>query len=214
MTYLQIQHLFPQLSEIALCNAIVENGSLAHFSAEEIIMDYGNNLKFLPLITKGGLRVLRKNENGEEVFLYFLNAGETCAMSLSCFKKNNSQVKVIAEKDTSLLMIPISKIEDWMRKFPSWNHFVTNTYHTCFNEMLKTIDSIAFNQLDSRLLNYLEKKSSFSKKKSLELTHQDIATELNSSREAISRLLKKLENNKQIELRRNRIILVKGFSQS
>lgn len=201
---------FPQLADAALYQGILEHGMTATFAAEETIMDYGRNITFMPLILKGGLRILRKNENGSEVFLYFLNPGDTCAMSLTCcMERGQSEVKAVAEEDSTLLMIPVEKMETWMQEFPTWKRFVMQTYRARFNELLKTIDSIAFEKLDVRLLNYLKEKAQLSKNNTIELTHQTIAKELNSSREAISRLLKKLENQEQIKLGRNKINLLK-----
>lgn len=204
-----IRIAFPQLQDARLYQAIADHSMTATFSAEETIMDYGRNITFMPLIMNGGLRILRKNENGDEVFLYFLSAGDTCAMSLTCcMDRAVSEVKAIAEEDSTLLMIPVEKMETWMVEFPTWKRFVMQTYRSRFNELLKTIDSIAFENLDVRLFNYLQEKTRHAKVSTLEITHQTIATELNSSREAISRLLKKLEIQEKIKLGRNRISLI------
>lgn len=209
MTEHELRNDFPQFADDNLYKSILEHGQIATFSAEEMIMDYGRNITFMPLIVKGGLRILRKNEQGNEVFLYFLNAGETCAMSLTCcMERGQSEVKAIAEEDATLLMIPVEKMEIWMREYPTWKGFVMQTYRIRFNELLRTIDSIAFEKLDVRLLNYLQEKVRHSQNNTLELTHQSIATELNSSREAVSRLLKKLENQKRIRLGRNKITVL------
>lgn len=203
-----IAHRFPDLLEEALLDLIEEKGVLKTVDYDTVIMDVGQTLKSIPLVMSGAIRILREDDDGNELFLYYLEKGDTCAVSLSCcFSNNVSSIKAIAEEDTEMIMIPAEYMDEWMLKFPSWKNFVMNTYQKRFNELLGTVDMIAFHQLDQRLISYLSEKARLGKTKTIQITHQQLAYELHSSREAISRLLKKLENSGKVVLGRNQVSL-------
>ncbi len=177
-------------------------------TGEELIK-VGDYIRSMPLILTGAIKILREDENGDELLLYFLEKGDTCAMTLACCIGNKkSEIKAVAETDATLLMIPVQKMEEWSSKYKSWRNFVFDSYHHRLMEVLQSIDSIAFSKLDDRLLKYLQHKKKFFKSNLIEITHQEIAQDLNSSRVVISRLLKKLENQNAIELHRNSIKLI------
>lgn len=158
----------------------------------------------MPLVMSGLLRVMRNDDNGNEVFLYYLEGGETCAMSITCcLEGKRSSFHVVAEEDSELWMMPVSNLDNWITKYPSFRRFVFNSYQTRFDELLHTIDSMVFMNLDERLYNYLLDKKMASGSFEIKKTHQQIANELNTSRVVISRLLKKLEKEDKIEQRRN-----------
>lgn len=199
---------FPQIAELRLQEAIAEVGKLHHFREGQVIMDFGAYVRMVPLVIKGSIKVLRENQEGRELLLYFLSAGETCSMSFTCCMMNKqSIIRTVAEEDTTVIGIPIQYMDEWMRKFPSWKNFVMLSYDDRMLELVKVIDSIAFKQMDDRLLEYLKNKSKNIGSKTLNVTHQQIANDLNGSREAISRLLKKLEKIELISLGRNQIVL-------
>ena len=200
---------FPQFSDPGLREEIATAGQYYTFKAGDIVIDIGMPIPFIPLILKGALRIVRRDENDHEILLYYLDAGQTCATSLTCCLANvASEVEAIAEEDAELIGIPAKLADQWFEKYPEWKAFVMRTYKFRFDELLNTINSIAFTQLDQRLVKYLKNKSKVHESKSLHTSHQDIATDLNSSREVISRLLKQLEKNGKIKLSRNTIDLL------
>ncbi|GAB5565969.1 MAG: Crp/Fnr family transcriptional regulator [Winogradskyella sp.] len=198
-------HLF----ENALIEEIAENGSYKKVPSGTKLIEIGSYIKGIPLLLSGAIKVLREDDDGHELLLYYLEQGETCSMTMSCcMGMTKSEIRAIAENETELIMIPIRKMEDWTAKYKSWRNFVFESYHTRLNEMLHTLDSIAFNNMDQRLLEYLKEKVRINGSRFVENTHQEIAYELNSSRVVISRLLKKIENKGGIELHRNYIKII------
>jgi CRP/FNR family transcriptional regulator, anaerobic regulatory protein len=204
-----IRGYFPDIYEQDLIEAIEQCGRYMKVPSGESLIDIGSYIKFMPLVLEGNIKVMREDDNGDEIFLYYLRPGQACVMTLNCCMANKpSEVSAIAVTDTSLIAVPVEVMDEWLRKYRSWQNFVLNSYSNRFNELLVTIDSIAFLQLDERLLKYLEEKSSVSGTRELNTTHQDIAYDLNSSREVISRLLKQLEKRGMIELGRNKVKLL------
>jgi len=200
---------FPQLAEVELQREIALHGKFYTYKKGEIIVDYGHYIKLVPLLISGRIKVLRENEEGKEILLYYLQAGESCSMSFTCCMTNKkSFIKTIAEEDTTLIGIPVQYMDDWMRRFQSWKNFVMRSYDLRMLELVKVIDSIAFTNMDKRLWEYLQKKSMTGKTDIVKVTHKEISTDLNASREAISRLLKNLEKKEKIQLGRNQITLL------
>lgn len=201
---------FPDLAELALQKEIAQVGMLKHFSEGEVIMNFGSYVKLVPLLVKGSIKVVREDEeDGRELLLYYLNTGETCSMSFSCCMMNKqSDIRTTAEDDSSLIAIPVKYVDEWMSKYPSWKNFVMRSYDSRMKEMIKTIDNIAFKKMDERLLNYLEERAQAHNSKVIHSTHQEIAADLNASREAVSRLLKQLEKKGIVTLERNKINLL------
>lgn len=202
----ELKEKYAHLFEAELLEEMNQVATFKEIKAGEKLIDFGAYVRSMPLITSGAIKVLREDENGDELLLYFIEAGETCAMTMSCCLGNTkSEVRAIAELDSKLIMLPVQKMEEWMGKYKSWRSFVLNSYQERMTEMLNTIDKIAFLKMDERLLDYLEEKVKVSKDNYINSTHQEIAYELNTSRVVISRLLKRLENDGRIELQRNRI---------
>lgn len=202
----ELQEKYAHLFEDELLEEMNQVATFKEIKAGDKLIDFGAYVRSMPLIVSGAIKVLREDENGDELLLYFIEAGETCAMTMTCCLGNTkSEVRAIAELDSKLIMLPVQKMEEWMGKYKSWRNFVLNSYQERMTELLNTIDKIAFLKMDERLLNYLEEKVKVSKDKFINSTHQEIAYELNTSRVVISRLLKRLENDGLIELQRNRI---------
>ena len=173
------------------------------------LMNVGQYIKAMPLLISGAIKIMRDDADGDELLLYFLERGDTCAMTLSCCLGNaKSEVRAIAELDTELIMIPVEKMEEWTGKYKSWRNFVFESYHNRLMEMLTTIDSIAFLKMDQRLLKYLNDKVTITNSNVVSNTHQEIAYELHTSRVVVSRLLKNLENQGKIQLHRNSIKII------
>ena len=202
----RIRSHFPVFNEIELLEELAENGIEKTFKRGENIIRKGEYMKYMPLIISGSIKVLREDDQGHEVLLYFLEVGNTCAMSITCcLKQEKSEIRAIAEDDTKVLMIPVWVADGWIKNYSSWKNFIMNSYAARLQELLFTLESIAFYSLDERLLKYLRDRSNTLNKNEFEITHGKIATELNSSREAISRLLKKLEKMGKVKLGRNKI---------
>lgn len=175
---------------------------------DEVLILPGDTIVFVPIVIEGALRIVREDDEGREVFLYHLYPAETCAMALNCcWGKNESMIKAIAEDRTEVLLVPdglLSKLSG----YAEWQTFINNTYSKRFAELIEVIDLIAFNSLDKKILNYLEKKRDALNTSFLQITHQQIATELNTHREAVSRLLRTMERKGIVKLGRNIIELV------
>jgi CRP/FNR family transcriptional regulator len=202
----ELKEKYAHFFEEELLEEMNQVATFKEIKAGEKLIDFGAYVRSMPLIVSGAVKVLREDENGDELLLYFIEAGETCAMTMSCCLGNTkSEVRAIAELDSKLIMLPVQKMEEWMGKYKSWRSFVLNSYQARMTEMLSTIDKIAFLKMDDRLLSYLEEKVKVSKDNYINSTHQEIAYELNTSRVVVSRLLKRLENDGLIELHRNRI---------
>lgn len=200
---------FSHLFEDKLIEEINQVGALIHVTEGDKLIDIGDYLRSMPLLVSGAIKILREDGEGDELLLYFLEPGDTCAMTLTCcLGQKKSEIRAIAELDTTLIMIPVQKMEEWMGRFKSWRNFVLASYHTRLMEMLDTIDSIAFLNMDERLVKYLRDKQNIGKTDVIASTHQEIAYELHTSRVVVSRLLKKLESMGKIELNRNSIKII------
>lgn len=204
-----IQQHFPFFKEPELVDAIANVAKEVNVKEGDSIIKIGEYIRSTPLITQGLLKIVRQDDEGHEILLYYLDGGNTCVMTVTCcMKQEKSKIKAIAEIDTHLLLIPFHYMDEWMRNFRSWRNFILQTYSARFEEMLSTLDSVAFESLDTRLLRYLGDRERALNTNEFHITHQQIAQELNSSREAVSRLLKKLENRGNIQLGRNRIKII------
>jgi CRP/FNR family transcriptional regulator len=192
--------------EDALINEIVQVGTYREVPAGFKLMEMGDYVKGIPLLLSGAIKILREDDEGDELLLYYLEPGDTCSMTLTCCMGDaRSEIRAIAETDAKLIMIPVRKMEEWTAKYRSWRNFVFDSYHNRLNELFSTLDSIAFRNLDERLVQYLKEKARITNNKNLYNTHQEIAYELHTSRVVISRLLKKLELMGKISLHRNHI---------
>lgn len=209
---MEIKNIEQQLLKIfdsKTVEEILRVGKYQEFLTGEEIIRPGQYIKAIPLILKGSVKIMREDNDGKELLLYYLGENDSCAMSLTCcLSLRKSEVKAIAEEKTDMLMIPVEYVEKWMEKYPSWKSFVFGTYQKRFEEMLNAIDSIAFKKMDERLLEYLERKKNTLKTKELIITHEEIANDIGTSREVISRLLKQLERMGEIKLYRNKIELL------
>jgi len=204
----ELKDNYGHLFEDALLNEINQVGTFKEVPEGFKMMEIGDYVRAMPLLVSGAIKILREDSDGDELLLYFLEKGDTCAMTLTCcIGQTKSEIRAIAETEAKLIMIPVQKMEEWSEKYKSWRHFVFESYHNRLNEMLETIDSIAFLKMDERLLKYLIEKSRISNDNTVRNTHQEIAYELHTSRVVISRLLKKLETLNKIELHRNYILM-------
>jgi CRP/FNR family transcriptional regulator len=192
--------------EEALLDEIVKVATFKEFKADDYLIEIGDYIKTMPLLLNGAIKIMREDENGDELLLYFLERGDTCAMTLTCcMGQSKSRIRAMAETNGSLLMIPVEKMEDWLTKYKTWRNFVFDSYNVRLMEMLEAIDTLAFMNLDERLYKYLTDKAKVIGDTEIHNTHQEIAYEMHTSRVVISRLLKALELQGKIKLHRNKI---------
>ena len=200
----QIRNIFPNLEE-GLYHEILKHGIIKEVKAGDTLLKVGQTIRSTMLIVEGLVKLYREDDGGKEFFIYHLDAGQACSLSMVCAAKNEtSEVLAKALTDTTVLAIPLEYMEQWMSKYKSWYQFVITSYRNRFEELLKTIDAIAFTNMDERLEYYLKKQVE-KLGNNLKITHQEIANDLNSSREVISRLLKKMEIKSWLIIHRNSI---------
>ncbi|MFC4230393.1 Crp/Fnr family transcriptional regulator [Parasediminibacterium paludis] len=198
--------------EPALLQEIETFGELRTFKEGDIIMDYGKYILMMPLVVKGTVKVLRMDDSGKELLLYYLSSNESCSMAYSCcVEAKKSEVKAIAEDDVELIAIPHIKLDEWLCKYPSWKNYIMRSFNDRFLELLRSIESIAFHKLDERLIAYLKEKQRLTGSRVIKASHYLIADELATSRVVVSRLLKQLENEGKLLLYRNEIKLLNSF---
>jgi CRP/FNR family transcriptional regulator len=200
---------FPIYFEEELKKELNSVAKMQTSSAGDIIMDFDQTINQIPLVITGSIKILREDDDGNEIFLYYLEPGQACATSITCcLSGQKSTIRAIAEDDTQYLGIPVQYSDEWMLKYKSWKNFVMNTYAERFEELLKAIDQLAFKKMDERLAKYLHDKADLHDSCEINISHQEIAYDLNTSREVISRLLKQLERIGSIKLGRTRIIIL------
>lgn len=192
----------------ALIEEIAKVGSLREINQDDIIVDVGQDLNYIPFVIEGSLKVSRESATGEELLLYYIEAGDTCAMTLQCcVRQTASEIRATALEKTVLLMIPAKYMQIWMANNESWRQYILQSYHNRMMELMETIDSIAFMRLDERLEKYLKDQAKLLGSLEINYTHQQIAEDLHSSRVVISRLLKKMEGKGMVKIQRNKIVL-------
>nr|WP_294938157.1 Crp/Fnr family transcriptional regulator [uncultured Flavobacterium sp.] len=197
---------YDYLFEDELLKEISIVGLHRKFFQDEILIEIGEQMKFMPILLNGAIKIMREDENGDELLLYFLERGDTCAMTLTCCLGNNkSKIQAVSETSGDLIMIPIEKMEEWIVKYKSWRNFVFESYNNRLMEMLEAIDTLAFMKMDERLYKYLTDKAKVLGTTEIATTHQEIATEMHTSRVVVSRLLKSLSLEGKIKLNRNKI---------
>lgn len=207
-----LKKVLPQISDQKLLEAIAGHGRLETFNPGDQMMEPGQYIKMIPIVISGSIKILRPDAEEKEIFLYYLEKGDTCALSLTCCNTYMpSEIKAVAEEESTIIFIPVKLHDEWLLSFRQWKDFVAMTYQKRFQELLRAIDEIAFKKMDERILNYLENKARQLEINELHITHHQIAKELGTSREVVSRLLKQLENEGMVTLGRNKITLPSIF---
>ena len=188
---------------------VYESGQVKSFPAGSVILNINAYIKSIPIVLSGSIKVIRIDEENREILLYYIKPGESCIMSfLAGIHNDTSKIKAIVEENVELLLIPVDKASQWIKEFPEWTDFIFNLYQKRFEELLEVVNSVAFQKLDTRLYALLKQKSSLFQSKEIIVTHKQLADELGISREAVSRALKQMENEKIISLYRNKISLL------
>ncbi len=204
-----IKQTYGFIFEEQLIEEIAEVSLLRDFKEGDVLIDFGDSIRKMPLLIKGAIKISREDFDEGELLLYFIEKGDTCAMTMACcLGETKSEIRAVAETNGTVVMIPITKMEEWLGKYKSWRNFVFNSYNSRLKEMLSAIDNLAFMNMDERLLNYLYDKAKINNSNHILNTHQEIAYDLHTSRVVISRLLKALENKGKISLHRAFIEIV------
>lgn len=202
---------FPILFDNALKEKLIEVSKLSNFKKGDVLLKRGQYIKLLPLVIQGAIKVVREDKDGHEILIYYIKSGESCALSFSAYMNDKkSDITAICDQDTKVILIPSRLIKDWIQLYPSWQQFALQLYDLRFEEILHAVDEIAFKKMDERLLSYLEEKIRLQQSKTLKITHQQIANDLATSREVITRLLKQMTQKGMIQLARNEIKII-GF---
>lgn len=202
------EEVFPSF-EKKLRDELQEKSEIKYFKSGEQLMRTGQYFRSTMLIVEGLVKVYREDDQGNEFFMYYLQPGQACALSMVCAAKTEaSQIMAKAVRDTTVISVPLQFMDNWMAEYKTWYQFVLETYRSRFEELLVTIDHVAFRAMDERLVFYLKRHKDTLKTNLIEVSHQEIADELNSSREVISRLLKKLEQMGKVKLNRNSIEII------
>ena len=192
-----------------LVKEIEESGNLKHFAAGEVIVNMDSYIKNIPVVVSGSIKVIRTEEDGREILLYYLTPGESCIVSILAGMKNEtSKIKAIVEEDAELMLIPADKAKEWVKNYPDWTDFIFNLYQKRFEELLDVVNSVAFQKIDTRLLHLIKQKTQLYQSKEISVTHQQLADELGITREATSRVLKQMEKENLVILSRNKIELL------
>ena len=200
---------YGSIFEQNLLNEIAEIGMIKSFEENDILIELDQIISHMPLLLYGAIRIMRDDENDGELLLYYLEKGDTCAMTMTCcFGTKKSNIRATAETKGEMILIPVQKMDEWLAKYPSWREFVFNSYQDRLDEMMRSIDNLAFNDSKGRLKNYLIEVASVNKTRIVNKTHAEIAYEMNTSRVVVSRLLKVLENENFIKQQRNSITII------
>ena len=198
-----------KLFNTLLGKEIYASGQVKSFPAGSIILNINDYVKSIPIVLSGSIKVIQTDEDGREILLYYIKPSESCIMSvLAGLNENTSKIKAVVEEDAELLLIPVTKASEWIQKFPEWTDFIFALYQKRFEELLDVVNAVAFQKVDVRLLHLLRQKSSLFQSREISVTHQQLANELGITREAVSRVLKQMENEKLLTMTRNKITLL------
>lgn len=192
-----------------LISKLTQFSTVRNYKAGEMILDENSLIRAIPIVTRGTLKVMRTEEDGREILLYYIKPGESCIMSfLGGLHDERSKVRAEVEEDAEILFLPVEKVSLFIREYPEWLDYIFRLYHKRFEELLEIVNAIAFKKVDERLLDLLQKKKQVTGSNTLQVTHEQLAKELGTARVVVSRLLKQLEERGQLQLGRNKITLM------
>lgn len=204
-----LTQIYSTVFEEKLIEELALVSTLHSFEEGDIIIDFGNTIKQMPLLVNGAIKILREDFDEGELLLYFIEKGDTCAITLTtCINQSKSEIRATAETKGQVVMIPLERMQEWLSKYNSWRIFIFNSYNNRLKEMLSALDTIAFMNMEERLLHYLIDKAKINNSREINSTHQEIAYDLHSSRVVISRMLKVLENKGSLQLHHGSISLI------
>ncbi len=201
--------ILSQIFHSDLGKEIESAGYIKNFATGSVLVDLHSYVKSIPVVISGSLKVMRTDDDGHEILLYYITPGESCIVSILAGMNNeSSKIKAIVESDAEIMMIPAEKAKDWVKRFPEWTDFIFTLYQKRFDELLEVVNAVAFQKIDARLLHLLKQKSQLYQNSEISVTHQQLADELGITREATSRVLKQMENEGVLQLSRNKIQLL------
>lgn len=205
----ELQQISEFQSSPELIEKLQQNSMRKTYEAGSIILNENASIHAIPIVAKGVLKVIRTEEDGREILLYYIKAGESCIMSfLGGMHQETSKVKAEVEEDAEILFLPMDKVSLFIKEHPEWLDYIFRLYHKRFEELLEIVNAIAFKKVDERLMNLIQKKVDLTQNKTLSITHEQLANELGTNRVVVSRLLKQLEEEGRVQLGRNKILLV------
>lgn len=206
---MELNNILEFQSSSAIREKLADYGFSKTFSEGDVIQNENAYIKAIPIVLSGSIRVMRTEDDGREILIYYIKAGESCIMSfLGGMHHDTSKVKAIAEENTEILFIPIEKVQLLIKEFPEWLDYIFRLYHKRFEELLEVVNDIAFKKMDERLLDFIKRKCEITQTATLTITHEQLANELGTARVVVSRLLKQMEDQNLVKLGRNKIILV------
>ena len=208
MTEKELSTRFPALEE-DLIKELFKVGNVKMVKEGDLLMRTGQNIRSALLVINGLIKIYREDSEGNEFFMYYINSGKACAMSLVCaMNQKTSGLMAKAVSNSTIISVPLHDVNEWMGKYKSWAEFAVSSYRERFEEQLETVDHIAFRNMDERLLFHLKRHQKQLGTNLLSIPFTEIAQELNSSREVISRLIKKLVEKGMIKLHGSKIELL------
>jgi len=182
-----------------LADKLVSQGQVMTFPADTVILREGQYVKLIPIVLSGLLKVITRYED-KELLLYYIEPDESCIMSFSASLKNEpSRVVAVTEEETTVLLLPAPEVGAWVNQYPGMNRLFYQQYNLRYAELLETINQLLFGRMDHRLMNYLQEKSRLKGDKFLNLRHKQIAAELGTAREVVTRVLKRLEQEGKLK---------------
>lgn len=197
------------ISSKDLIEKLASFGFVKSFNQDDVIVNENAYIKAIPIVTQGSIRVMRTDDEGREILLYYIKAGESCIMSfLGGMHHDTSKIKAIAEEETQILFIPVDKVSLLIKEFPEWLDYIFKLYHKRFEELLEVVNAVAFKKLDDRLLDFIKRKVAITNSNTITITHEQLATEMGTARVVVSRLLKQMEDNSLVKLGRNKITIM------
>jgi CRP/FNR family transcriptional regulator len=193
---------------------IIKNSIVKVYQEGDVILDENAYIRSIPIVSRGSIKVMRTDDDGREILLYYIKAGESCIMSfLGGMHREKSKVKAVVEEEAEILFLPIEKMFYFMREYPQWLEYIFKLYHKRFEELLEVVNAVTFKKVDERLLLLLQKKAQLTNSSIINITHEQLANELATARVVVSRLLKQLEETGDVELGRNKIVLLRPFEK-
>lgn len=196
-------------SSPGLLEKIYAYGIRKNYSSGDVVLNENAHIRSIPIVTSGSLKVIRTEDDGREILLYYIKAGESCIMSfLGGLHNETSKVKAVVEEDAEILFLPIDKVSSLIKEYPEWLDYIFRLYHKRFEELLEMVNAVAFKKVDERLFSMLKTKSTLTHSNTIHTTHEQLANELGTARVVVSRLLKQLEDDGKVELGRNKIVLL------
>lgn len=202
----KLDEYFSGIFEKELIDEIVQVGFMDKFKSGDIMVDIGEKMTHIPLILEGAVKIIRQEKKGEELVVYHLEKGDTCAISfINCINRKESIFRGEVEMDTEAIFLPVEKIDDWLANYKTWRNYIIDSYHFRLLELVESIDSLAFLNMTERIYKYLYDLSKVKRNEELEITHQQLANDLNTSRVVVTRIIKQLHDEGKIYSTRNKI---------